>query len=150
MDLGTTAITQGLNDCPACAAGTQNHGPLGLVPARMTFIEIGDETVTIRIGGAKTALLHPDSVGGAEFFRQSIGFICQPIGRFLMGNSDIAADGCARLAFLQHCNEIREIIRRDFNGLIRTGNPEFLQPVRMDNRRPRMLDRVTDNEGIYG
>ncbi len=116
----------------------------------MTFIEIGDKTVTIRIGGTQPALIHPDRVGRAEFLRQFIWPVGELAHCFLMRNGDVSTDRCAGSAVLQGHDEVSEVGWRDFDGFIGAGNTECFQPVGMDDRRSGMLNRVSDDEGIYG
>ena len=143
-DVGNAALLQRVDHRPRGAAGTENHGGPGLLPARCKFVEIGGEAFGIGVAADKRVAFEPKRVDGANHLGRRIVADDRREGGFLVRDGHVAA--CKTL-FAQAAREAGEILRRDVDRLIGPGDPVVLQPKAVDERRPRMGDRVAADEG---
>jgi len=114
-------------------------------PARHRGIEARDKTFHVGVGRAQLAVLEPERIGGPDRLRQRIG-PRQAHHRLLVRHGDVRAHVAA---ISQVGDELGEAFGRHRLTPILGRDAELAQPIGMDQRRARMLDRPADHAGGF-
>jgi hypothetical protein len=140
------ARLQRVNHSPRRAAGAQHQRGLDLAhPARRASVEIGEKTGDVAIVALHTALAQPQGIDCAKRLRAGADLIAKCHRRLLVRHGDIRA---GKAALGHGADEWAKLDGLHFDAFIRAVQPKLLQPVAMNFRRARMLDRHADDAGF--
>ena len=144
VDARNAALSEPEHDSVRRTSGAEHERGLDpLVPARRGCVEIGEEALGVGVGGAQRALVEPQRIGCAYRQRPRVR-LREREGRRLMRNGDIRADIAV---LIQVLHELGELLGRHRLGPIIAGNAVGLEPVPMNEGRPRMRRRPADHAG---
>src|ERR1700733_11177274 len=124
------------------AAGAEHHRFFQIaIPAWRAGVETVQKTFDVGIGRTQRAAVKPQRIGGADGAGARVRLRAFE-RRLLMGHGYIGAGIAARGERLR---KGAEFFRPHGLGPVRAGNAVSLQPVIMNEWRPRMLDRPADD-----
>src|SRR5579863_7855448 len=143
-DTVDAAVEQRVNHRARRAAGAEHDGfPLPVIPTGRASVEIVQKTFDVAIGRTQHVVVEPQRIGGADGTR-AIVRLRGGERRFLMRHGDIGADIAARG---ERFNKCAELIGRHRLAAVFAGDAVGFQPIIMNKRRARMLDRPADDTG---
>ena len=133
------ARDQRVDDPSGCAAGADDDGPFPpLRPAGRRLVHVGEKAGDVSVVAPQMVVLSPQSVHRPERLGDRRSPVAGAEGRFLVRGGDIGAN---ESVFADTVGKLAKFSRSDGELFVASREAQFLEPVAMNRRRPRVLDR---------
>ncbi len=145
-DAGEAALLEGIDDGARRTAGPEYDG-LGLVvvPCGRVLVERGREPFAVRRVAAEEITLEPERVHRTRPPGRRGEMAAKRRHGLLVRHGDVAAD---EPGWPHRRNKGRELFGRHRDPLVGALECVAVEPITVDERRPRMRDRPADDEGF--